>query len=78
VIIGYNDNHKSYMLVDIDTNKASFSRDVVGEEVGPFHTSPKFKITQQPMVDKDSSVKLKVVPLEGGGEILSKRSLLGQ
>jgi hypothetical protein len=53
-------------LVDIDTNKVSFSRDViVDEEVGPFHTSPKFKITGQPMVDKDSSVKLQADPLEG-------------
>jgi hypothetical protein len=38
MIIEYNDNHKSYRLVDIDTSKASFSRDVVDEEVGPFHT----------------------------------------
>jgi hypothetical protein len=41
MITGYNDNHKSYRLVDIDTNKVRFSRDVVvDEEVGPFHTSP--------------------------------------
>jgi hypothetical protein len=47
MIIGYNENHKTYKVVDIDTNKMSFSRDVVvDEEVGPFHTSPEFKITE--------------------------------
>jgi transposase InsO family protein len=67
MITGYNDNHKAYRLVDIDTNKVSFSRDVVDEEVGPFHTSPEFKITEQPVVDKDSGVKLQATPPEGGG-----------
>jgi hypothetical protein len=45
MITWYNDNHKSYILVYIDTNKVSYSRDVfVDEEVGPFHTSPEFTI----------------------------------
>jgi hypothetical protein len=47
MITGYNDNHKSYRLVDIDTNKVIFSRYVVVyEELGPFHTSLRFKITE--------------------------------
>jgi hypothetical protein len=67
MITGYNDTHKAYRLVDVDTNKVSFSRDVVvDEEVGPFHTSPAFKITEQPEVDKDSGVKLQAAPPEGG------------
>jgi hypothetical protein len=79
VIIGYNENHKSYRLVDIDTNKVSFSRDVVvDEEFGPLHTSPELKIIKHPMVDKDSNVKLQAYPLEGGGGIFSMRSILGQ
>jgi hypothetical protein len=48
--------------------KVSFSRDVVvDDEVGPFHTSPEFKITEQPVVDKDSCVKLQATPPDGGG-----------
>jgi hypothetical protein len=44
MITRYNDNHKAYRLVEIDTNKVSFSRDVVvDEEVGPFHTSPRIQ-----------------------------------
>ena len=37
MLTGYNDTHKAYRLVDVDTDKVSFSRDVVvDEEVGPF------------------------------------------
>jgi hypothetical protein len=57
-ITRYNNNHKAYKLVDVDTNKVSFSRDVLDEEDGPFHTSPRFKIIEQPVVDTDSGVKL--------------------
>jgi hypothetical protein len=67
MITRYNDNHKAYKLVGIDTNKVSFSREiVVDEEVGPFHTILVFKITEHPMVDKDSCVKLQASPPEGG------------
>jgi hypothetical protein len=46
MLIGYSNNHKSYILVDVDTDKVRFSRDVVvDEEVGPFHTSPRFRVT---------------------------------
>jgi hypothetical protein len=62
MIKGYSDNHKTYRLVDIDTNKVSFSRDVVYEEVVPFHTSPESKITKKPVVDNDSSFKLQATP----------------
>jgi hypothetical protein len=68
MITRYNENHKSYRFVDINTNKVTFSRDVVvHEEVRPFHTSPKFKITKKPMVDKDLGVKLQATPPEGVG-----------
>ena len=77
MIIRYNDTHKAYKLVDIDTNKVSFSRDVVDEEVGPFHTPLEFHITKQLGMVEDSGVKLQVAPLEGG-KILSMRSLLDQ
>jgi len=46
MVTSYSDNHKAYRLVDIDTNKVIFSRDVVDEEVGPLHTYPEFKITE--------------------------------
>ena len=48
MLTGYNDTHKAYRLVDVDTDKVSFSRDVVNEEVGPFHTPPAFRVTEQP------------------------------
>jgi hypothetical protein len=49
MLIGYSDTHKAYRLVDVDTDKMSFSRDVVvDEEVGPFHTPPAFRVTKQP------------------------------
>jgi hypothetical protein len=72
---GYNNNHKAYRLVDVDTNQLSFSKDfIVDEEVGPFHTSSKIKITkQQPISAKDSGIKLQVAP-PVRGEILSMRS----
>jgi hypothetical protein len=60
----------------INTNKASFNRYVVDEEV-PFHTSPEFKIIKQPVVDKDSGVKLQATPPKGG-DILSRKVLLSQ
>jgi len=58
MITWYSDNHKAYRLVDIDTNKVSFNRDVFYEAVGAFHTSLEFKITKQLLVAKDSGVKL--------------------
>jgi hypothetical protein len=49
MLTGYNDTHKAYRLVDVDIDKVSFSRDVVvDEEVGPFHTPPAFRVTEQP------------------------------
>ena len=68
MITGYNDTHKAYRLVDTDTNKVSFSRDVVvDEEVGPFHTPSEFCITEKPSMAEDSGVKLQVAPPKGGG-----------
>jgi hypothetical protein len=58
MITRYNNNHKAYRLVDIDTNKMSFNRYVVDEEVRPFHVTLEFKIIKQLMVDNDSSVKI--------------------
>jgi hypothetical protein len=67
ILTGYNDTHKAYRLVDVDTDKVSFSRDVVvDEEVGPFHTPPAFRVTEQPEVIEDSGVKLPIAPPEGG------------
>jgi hypothetical protein len=67
MLTGYNDTHKSYRLVDVDTDKVRFSRDVfIDEEVGPFHTPPAFKVTEQPKVIEYSGVKLPIAPLEGG------------
>jgi hypothetical protein len=54
MLTGYSDTHKAYRLVDVDTNMVSFSRDVVvDEEVGPFHTPPTFRVTEQPKVIED-------------------------
>jgi hypothetical protein len=67
ILTGYSDTHKPYRLVDVDTDKMSFSRDVVDEEeVGTFHNPPAFKVTQQPEVIEYSSVKLLIAPPEGG------------
>jgi hypothetical protein len=66
ILIGYTNTHKAYKLVDVDTDKVSFRRDVVDEEVGPFHTPPAFRVTEQPNVIEDSSVKLPIAPPEGG------------
>lgn len=54
----YNDNHKAYRLIDVDTNCLTFSRDfVIDEEVGPIQLSSDIKITEdQPLKAKDSSV----------------------
>lgn len=77
IIIGYNNNHKACRLVDIDIDTTSFSRDVVvNEEVGPFHASPAFQITEQLVVATVTSVKPLEAPLKGG-KIMSMRSLLG-
>jgi hypothetical protein len=49
ILTGYIDTHKSYRLVDVDTDKVRFSTDfVIDEEVGPFNTPPAFKVTEQP------------------------------
>jgi hypothetical protein len=68
MITGYNDSHKAYRLVDVDTNQLSFNRDViVDEEVGPFQTSLEIKITEQQLVlAKDSGIKLQAAPPERG------------
>jgi hypothetical protein len=67
MLTGYSDTHKAYRLVDVDTNKVGFSRDVVGdEEVGPFHTPPAFRVTEQLEVIEDSGVKFLIAPPEGG------------
>jgi hypothetical protein len=67
MLTGYNDTHNAYRLVDVDTDKVKFSRDVVvDEEVGPFHTPPTFRVTEQPKVIEDSGVKLPIAPPEGG------------
>jgi hypothetical protein len=67
MLIGYNDTHKAYRLVDVDTDKVRFSRDVVDdEEVGPFHTPPTFRVTEQLEVIEDSGVKFLIAPPEGG------------
>ena len=72
----YNNTHKAYRLVDTNTNKVSFSRDVVvDEEVDPFHTPLEFRITEQLGMAEDSGVKLQVA-LPEGGKILSMRSML--
>jgi hypothetical protein len=69
MLTGYNDTHKSYRLVDVDTHKVRFSRDVfVYEEVGPFHTPLAFRVTEQPEVIEDSGVKIPIAPPEGGGD----------
>jgi hypothetical protein len=48
MITGYNNSHKAYRLVDVDTNQLSFSKDViVDEEVGPFKASLEIKITKR-------------------------------
>lgn len=37
---GYSDNHKAYRLIDVDTDRLIFSRDVVfDEDQGPFQLS---------------------------------------
>jgi hypothetical protein len=47
MITVYNDSHKAYTLVDVNTNSSTFSRDVVvDEEVGPFQTSSEIKIIE--------------------------------
>jgi hypothetical protein len=67
MLIGYSNTHKAYRLVDVDANKVSFSRDVVfDDEVGPFHTPPAFRVTEQPEVIEDSGVKLPIAPPKGG------------
>ena len=77
MITWYNDTHKAYKLVDPNTDKVSFNRDVVvDEEVGPFHT-PQLCITMQPGMAEDSGVKLQIAPTKGG-KIPSMRSLLDQ
>jgi hypothetical protein len=66
MITWYNVTHKAYRLVDIATDKMII--DVVyEEEFVPFQTSPKFHITEKPKVVEDSSFKIQVAPIEGGG-----------
>jgi hypothetical protein len=77
MMIAWYNGHKSYMLVDIDTNKVSLSRDVVvDEKFGLSHASLGFKIIEKLVVNKDSGVKLQAAPPQREN-ILSMRSLLG-
>ena len=62
IITGYNDTHKAYRLVDTDTDKVSYSRDVVDEEVRPFQNSPYFRSIEKTEVVEDSGVKIQVAP----------------
>jgi hypothetical protein len=63
MLTGYSDTHKAYILVDVDTDKVSFNRDVVvDEEVGPFHTPLAFRATEQLEVIEDLGVKLSIAP----------------
>jgi hypothetical protein len=77
MITGYNDNHKVYKLVDLDTNKVSFSRDFVDEEIGPFRTYPRFKIIEQPWWIRIKVSSFRKLHLKGE-KIMSMRSLLGR
>jgi len=43
MMTGYNDHHKAYRLIDIDTGHLSFSRDVVFDEDRGFFQSPSSK-----------------------------------
>jgi hypothetical protein len=46
MITWYNNSHKAYILVDVDTDQLNFNRDVVvDEEARPFQTSLEIKIT---------------------------------
>jgi hypothetical protein len=64
MITGYDDGHKPYRSVNVNTNQWSFSRDViVDKEARPFKTSSKIKITRErPIVAKDSVVNVQVAP----------------
>lgn len=46
---GYSDNHKTYRLIDVDTDRLIFCRDVVFDETrGPFLSSPEQCSEDQP------------------------------
>lgn len=63
---GYSGNHKTYRLIDVDTDRFIFSRDVVFDEGGPFQLfSPVFSSEDQPLKAKDLGVQLPLAPLEG-------------
>lgn len=55
MITGYNNSHKAYKLVDVDTNLVSFNKYVVvDEEDRPFQSTLEFKITtKQPIMAQD-------------------------
>lgn len=67
MFIGYSDNHKAYLLVDIDTNHLIFSRDVVfDEERGPFQpSSPDLSTEDHPPKAVSMGVRLPLAPLDG-------------
>ena len=64
----YNDSKKSKWLLDVDTNKVSFIRDVTSDEdARPLQTSSIIKITKEkPIVSNVLGVKLQVAPPEAG------------
>lgn len=67
MFMGYSDNHKAYRLIDVDTNRLIFDRDVVfDEEVGIFELSSLvFSLGDQPLKAKDLGVRLPLAPTEG-------------
>lgn len=67
MLTGYNDTHKAYRLVDIETDRIIFSRDVVfDEERGPFQLSPPIVDSKdQPLNPSDLGVRLPLGPPDG-------------
>ena len=65
MLAGHNDNHKAYMLIDVETNQVTYDRDVVvDEETRSFHSfSLEFKIIMEPpIMAKDLGVKIQISP----------------
>lgn len=63
----YSDNHNAYRLINVDTDRFIFNRDVVvDEESGPFYLfSPTLSPKDQPLKAKDLGVRLPLAPLDG-------------
>lgn len=64
MIIRYNDIHKTYRLVDDNTNLERFSRGVtVDKEIGFFQTPYEFKIIiGKSVVAKDPCLNIQIYP----------------